>query len=92
MMARRDSVSGEADTGRQLWSRLLARDTSLWSKDPAVRSSITQRLGWLDAVSFSRSQLPRIQTFTDDVKAAGFDRVILLGMGGSSLAPEVLNR
>jgi transaldolase/glucose-6-phosphate isomerase len=92
MMTQRDPVSGETDPGRWLWSRLLDRDTSLWSNDPAVCSSISQHLGWLDAVSFSRGQLPRIRAFTDDIKAAGFDRVILLGMGGSSLAPEVFNR
>ena len=76
----------------ELLTRLLARDTSLWSKDPAVRSSISQRLGWLDAVSFSRGQLPGIREFTAQITEAGFDSVILMGMGGSSLAPEVFNQ
>jgi glucose-6-phosphate isomerase len=76
----------------RLLNRLREHDATLWSDDPAVEASIRQRLGWLDAVDFSRRQLERIRDFANQVRLDGFDRVILLGMGGSSLAPEVFNQ
>ncbi len=72
--------------------RLLARDVRLWSDDPDVCASINQRLGWLDAITFSRGQSDRIHSFRNRIIKDGFDRVVLLGMGGSSLAPEVFNQ
>lgn len=76
----------------RLLTRLLERDTTLWSDDPDTGASIEQRLGWLDAIDFSRAQLDRIVDFAGRVRRDGFDRVVLLGMGGSSLAPEVFNQ
>ncbi|MCC7418092.1 MAG: glucose-6-phosphate isomerase [Acidobacteria bacterium] len=69
---------------------LMMRDPSTWSGDPAVQRSIANRLGWLDAPLRMADSLDRLRGFADRVRADGFTDVVLLGMGGSSLAPEVL--
>ena len=71
-------------------SRLAAKDADLWG--PAAAAEAAKRLGWLDAVAVSRELLPRLAQLRDDLRAEGVDRVVLCGMGGSSLAPEVICR
>lgn len=71
-----------------LWRKQL----DIWSADPAVQSLVAGRLGWLDALDFVTPNLPRLRTFADAVRRDGFTHVVLLGMGGSSLAPEVLRQ
>lgn len=77
---------------QHLLQRLLSKDATLWSHDEEVVSKIAQRLGWLDAVRFSRAQLPLLWEFVQQTIADGFDQVVLLGMGGSSLAAEVFQQ
>jgi glucose-6-phosphate isomerase len=74
------------DAARRMWRR----DPSAWSGNPEVQAKITQRLGWLDSPSLMADSIERLRTFADGVKADGFTHAVLLGMGGSSLAPEVL--
>ncbi len=69
---------------------LWRRDTSAWSSAPDARAVIANRLGWLDSPRLMADSLDRLRTFADSVKRDGFTDVVLLGMGGSSLAPEVL--
>lgn len=69
--------------------RLLERDHTIWRLDPR---EITDRLGWLDAGSFLRPHLPDLAAFVNEICAEGYRDVVLLGMGGSSLGPEVLRR
>ena len=65
--------------------RFWARDTSLWTgKDE------DKWLGWLDIVDEQRKTNRRFSNFAAEVRDAGFTHVLLLGMGGSSLCPEVL--
>ena len=71
---------------RGLW----ARDTSTWSGDPGVQQKIANRLGWLESPALMAASIDRIETFAEGVRRDGFTDVVLLGMGGSSLAPEVL--
>lgn len=72
--------------------RLHERDTSVFSDDPTVQDAAGDRLGWLDCVPPPPEWVPRLRAHAAEVVDAGFDEVILLGMGGSSLAPEVLAR
>ena len=80
---------GRADAER--WGeRLNDHDTTLWSGDPAVQEKIANRLGWLDLpVDFS-DQVPALEAFGETIRDAGFTSAIVAGMGGSSLAPEVI--
>jgi glucose-6-phosphate isomerase len=75
-----------ARAARGLW----AKDTRTWSTDSGVQEKIANRLGWLDSPALMASSLDRLRTFADGVRRDGFTDVVLLGMGGSSLAPEVL--
>ncbi|MDO8836810.1 MAG: hypothetical protein Q7V01_14510 [Vicinamibacterales bacterium] len=63
---------------------------SVWSQDPAVQEKIANRLGWLVSPHAMLAHLPRVTAFAAAVRARGTTDVVLLGMGGSSLAPEVL--
>jgi glucose-6-phosphate isomerase len=71
-----------------LWSRTL----DIWSTDVAVQQKIGNRLGWLTAIEFVTPGLDRVRGFAEGVRAGGFTDVVLLGMGGSSLAPEVMRQ
>ena len=70
--------------------RLHDRDASLWSDDPAVQATVGNRLGWLDVAAEPAGWGDRLRAFTEVVRGDGIRRVVLAGMGGSSLAPEVL--
>lgn len=65
--------------------RLWARDASLWTGDDEAKW-----LGWLDIVGREMADIPMLKSLSEDVKSAGFEFCLLLGMGGSSLCPEVL--
>jgi transaldolase/glucose-6-phosphate isomerase len=72
--------------------RVWEKDPSLWKPNPEDQNEITDRLGWLTVAETMSDALPRLNELRDDVRAAGFTHAVLLGMGGSSLAPEVLSR
>ena len=65
--------------------RLWDRDASLWTG-----SDESNWLGWLDIVEEQSAQQEQLQKFAKEVQARGFEHILLLGMGGSSLCPEVL--
>ena len=66
--------------------RIFERDHTVWSEDP---TEITNRLGWLTLAAHLRARLPELRAFAGQVAADGFTHAVLLGMGGSSLAPEM---
>jgi glucose-6-phosphate isomerase len=72
--------------------RLFDRDTTLWSTDERVRDAIAERLGWLDAPSHFSNDIPALEGFAAGAREAGFTTAVVMGMGGSSLAPDVLHR
>ncbi|MYC26568.1 MAG: bifunctional transaldolase/phosoglucose isomerase [Nitrospira sp. SB0662_bin_26] len=73
------------DFVRGLWDR----DPALWHEDPAHQVIIRNALGWLTVSEEQIRDISRLQAFAGEVKAAGFTHILLLGMGGSSLCPEV---
>ncbi len=85
------AVVDEARDGE--WAnRLFARDVSLWTDDPAVGEAIAERLGWLDAPIDFADNTPSLEAFGDAIVDGGFTTAVVAGMGGSSLAPDVLHR
>ena len=72
-------------------ARLWSHDPSLWTVNPVGQEEIRKRLGWLDLPHSSWVALKEINDFTSKVRTDGLTHVLLLGMGGSSLAPEVLS-
>ena len=76
---------------REVGQRIWNRDPDLWKPgDPDHAKVIGNRLGWLEVVETMRESLPRLIGLTAEVREAGFRNCVLLGMGGSSLCPEVL--
>lgn len=75
-----------ADFARRLW----AKDYTLWSPVPVLE--LADRLGWLDLPGAMPGAVGDLRTFAQEVQAEGARHVVLLGMGGSSLAPEVFQR
>ncbi len=91
-----DSAAYDAAVERarsEEWAnRLFDRDVTLWSKDPRVGSAIAERLGWLDAPAHFVNQIAALEGFGDAVVDEGYTTAVVAGMGGSSLAPDVLHR
>src|SRR5512140_3655787 len=70
---------------RRIWDR----DGTVWK--PADRE-IAGRLGWLSAPAKAMESVPELEAFAASVRGLGLTRAVVLGMGGSSLAPEVFAR
>ena len=80
-----------ANTAARIWEG----DGTVWVADPdeaAATPELTNRLGWLNLPAEMMAETEDLADFAGEVKAAGFQDVVLLGMGGSSLAPEVFMR
>jgi glucose-6-phosphate isomerase len=75
-------------TGDLVASGITAGDPTLWGAD--AESEAAKRLGWVEAVSVSRPLVPQIEQLRAELAARGVTNVVLAGMGGSSLAPEVI--
>jgi transaldolase/glucose-6-phosphate isomerase len=71
--------------------RIWKKDASLWKSDDAHKKIIANSLGWLSVVESTLARADEITSWVDSVRAE-FDHVVVLGMGGSSLASEVLRR
>jgi glucose-6-phosphate isomerase len=99
-MSFRISVSGDAaDAVRRtvpglvadlVASGITAQDAALWGPDAEAESE--KRLGWTEAVAVSRPLVAEIEALREQLEADGVTHIVLAGMGGSSLAPEVITR
>lgn len=74
---------------QKIMERIWSLDHTVWKTEP---TEITNRLEWLHIVDVMKDALDRLESFAEEVCSEGFTRVILLGMGGSSLAPEVFSK
>ena len=72
-------------------SRLYAPDTAFWTEDQSGWDEIRNRLGWLDLPHKQLAIIPELEAFRDELLKEGFTNAFVLGMGGSSLAPEVIS-
>jgi transaldolase / glucose-6-phosphate isomerase len=76
----------EQDVAARLWRR----DDTLWG--PSGTPEVADRLGWLAAPEASRRAVAEVESFVEECRADGLEDAVVLGMGGSSLAPEVVRR
>jgi glucose-6-phosphate isomerase len=74
---------------RDVVARIWRKDHTVWRADP---TEIANRLGWLNTTEQMCEMVPALEAFAAEIKRAGFRHVVLLGMGGSSLGPEVLRQ
>ena len=75
-----DAVAG-------IWNK----DATLWKADAAHAKVIHNRLGWIPVIDQMQAEAAALSAFAGDVAAAGLTDIVLMGMGGSSLAPEVFS-
>ena len=73
--------------GARVPERIWARDVTVWRQDP---TEIADRLGWLGVEETMHERIPELKEFAEACAADGLTHAVLAGMGGSSLAPEVL--
>src|SRR5512135_2020753 len=79
-----DAAAGRANLDPQtLAKRLIERDLTLWPEG----SEAKDRLGWIDVVQRMQREADELRKWADTIDAS---KIVLLGMGGSSLGPEVL--
>jgi glucose-6-phosphate isomerase len=71
-------------------SRITAGDVTLWGAD--AEDEAGKRLGWTEAVVISQALVPEIVALRESLHRDGVNHILLAGMGGSSLAPEVITR
>ncbi len=70
----------------QIVNRIWKKDYTVWKNDP---EEISNRLGWLDCIDVTKKKFNEINSFVEEIRNAGFTQALIMGMGGSSLAPEV---
>jgi transaldolase/glucose-6-phosphate isomerase len=71
-------------------SRIHRIDPTVWTDDPAGQQEVQKRLGWLTLPDANQNLVPELTDFADEALDEDFEKVLLLGMGGSSLAPETM--
>ncbi len=76
----------------QFVQKFWSKDPTLWHKDPVHQKVIQNAMGWIDITKQGMHPLARIKQLSESIRAEGFQSIVLLGMGGSSLAPEVLKQ
>jgi len=74
---------------KDIVNRIWHFDHTVWKPQP---EEVSDRLGWLNIIDFMQDKVSELQEFAEEIKNSNFHHVVLLGMGGSSLGPEVLNR
>jgi glucose-6-phosphate isomerase len=88
-------LAGTLDSAASVAERAAAAlwkyDASAWTSDPSIQQELAKWFGWMASPALMADSIDRLRTFAARVKADGIRHVVLLGMGGSSLAPEVIH-
>jgi len=74
---------------KRIIPRIWELDYTVWKPEP---QEISNRLGWLQIAEAMQKEIPRLQALQDELRQQGYTHALLLGMGGSSLAPEVMRK
>lgn len=80
----------EAATTEDVFARIMRKDASLWKSDEESQKLIRNSLGWLTVADEMLGVVDELTAFAQSIKSSGFRHVMVCGMGGSSLCPEVL--
>lgn len=73
-------------------ARFWQKDVTLWTEDAEAQASIRAFMGWLRVADALAAAVPEIEQFVAEVRAAGFKHVVVMGMGGSTMAPIVFEK
>src|SRR5215203_2003963 len=82
------SIMNHNEVAKRIWQK----DATLWKSDPDNISVINNSLGWLTVADEMISVVDDLVEFAESIRSRGFQHVMVCGMGGSSLCPEVLAR
>ena len=77
---------------QQVVKRIWRKDASLWKTDPKAQDNIRSSLGWLTVTDEMMGVADQLMEYAELIRQRGFRYVMVCGMGGSSLCPEVLRR
>ena len=77
---------------KRIVQRIWEEDAGVWSSDPEHVKIVSNSLGWLTVPEQVLERVPEIESFAQEIRAEGFAHAVVLGMGGSSLCPEVLRQ
>jgi hypothetical protein len=80
------SKSARILSEEKIIGRIWEKDFTVWGNQP---DEISNRLGWLDCLEVTRKSFSEINSFVTEIKDEGITQALLMGMGGSSLTPEV---
>ena len=72
--------------------RIAEKDAGLWKSNGSTQTEIRERLGWLQVADRMEERVPELEALRKELVGEGFTDVVLMGMGGSSLAPEVFRQ
>jgi len=72
--------------------RIAEKDAGLWKSNGSAQTEIRERLGWLQVADRMEERVPDLEALRKELVGEGFTDVVLMGMGGSSLAPEVFRQ
>lgn len=76
---------------KDMVARMFRNDPTLWTTTPEGEQIVQTRLGWRDLPWLSYGYLPEIEAFVEQSRKDGLTQILILGMGGSSLAPETMS-
>src|SRR4026208_2391561 len=91
-LAERANEAIQAASADHLAKRILEKDASLWKSDEPSTRMIKNSLGWLTVADEMSGVAAELVAFANTIRAEGFRHVMVCGMGGSSLCPEVFAR
>ena len=91
-LADRANKAIEAASAENVVERIWRKDVSLWKSDEESAKLVGNSLGWLTVADEMLGVVDELKAFADSIRSAGFRHVMVCGMGGSSLCPEVLAR
>ncbi|TME79276.1 MAG: bifunctional transaldolase/phosoglucose isomerase [Chloroflexi bacterium] len=72
--------------------RIAEKDAGLWKSNGSTQTEIRERLGWLQVADRMEERVPELEALRKELVGEGFTDLVLMGMGGSSLAPEVFRQ
>ncbi len=89
-----EAISSEVQAFKtgDMVGRIYRNDPTIWTESQQGKDEIQKRLGWLDLPHESQALISDLGDFANECLDAGFTKALLLGMGGSSLAPETMSR
>jgi transaldolase/glucose-6-phosphate isomerase len=79
-------------SSKNIVERFWKKDASVWSDNADDQKIINNALGWLTVTDLMLTKVKELKSFADEIHGAGFKHAVVLGMGGSSLCPEVLRQ